>query len=353
MKKIAVIGCGHGGQALAGHFAILGHSINIYAHPRHLGGYEAVHQNGGVQCQGAVQGFGKLNLVTTHLEKAIKDTEIIFIALPVPAHESIFINMLPFLESHQLVINLSGHFSGIFQYDILKRSGWEKEIMIADITSFPYACRAENPSFANILAIKNKMGLASISLSHAQEIKSIIQEFFPSELICMSSFIEAGLYDPCGISHPPSVLFNAGRIGNKEDYYFYKEGITSETALFLEKIDEDRINIGKTLGFKLPYYYEVMNDYYGLSCKSIFDFFKNSPIHNKNKLNPKSLKDRYISEDVPFSLVPWYSLGQSAGYDSAAMRNVIEITSILNEVDYLYSGRKITKEHLKDYKICG
>ncbi|WP_186644287.1 NAD/NADP-dependent octopine/nopaline dehydrogenase family protein [Fluviispira vulneris] len=353
MKKIAVIGCGHGGQALAGHFSILGHSVNLYAHPRHLGGYEAVNRNGGVQCQGVVQGFGKLNLVTTNIEKALKNTEYIFIALPVPAHEAIFINMLPYIESNQIVINLSGHFSGIFQYDILKRSGWEKEILIADITSFPYACRSEKPSFANILAIKNKMGISSLNYSHGQEIKTAIQDFFPCELVTMSSFIETGLYDPCGISHPPSVLFNAGRIGNKEEYYFYKDGVSIETARFLEKIDEDRINIGKNLGFKLPPYYQVMNDYYGLSHKSIYDFFKNSPIHNKNKLNPKSLNDRYISEDVPFSLVPWYSLGQSAGYESSAMRNIIDITSILNQVDYLSAGRIITKDHLKAYKICG
>ncbi len=353
MNKVAIIGCGNGGQALAGHLSLLGLNVNLYAHPNHLGGFQEVKKRGGVECFGAVHGFGKINLVSNDLAAVLNQTDIVFICLPVVAHESIFINMLPFLKENHIVINLSGQFSGIYQKEILNRSGWEKNIIIADVTSFPYACRSESPSNANIVSVKTKMGIASFNKSIAFEINDIIKSFFPSKLEIMSSFIEAGLYDPCGITHPANVVFNAGRIGNQQEFYFYKEGITKETAQFLDVLDNERILIGQKLGLNLPPFYEVMNSYYDLSFTSIYDFYKLSPIHNKKTFCPDSISHRYVSEDVPYSLVPWYSLGERLGYQATSMKNIIEITSTMNKTKYYEKGRIITDLQLKEFHSCG
>ncbi len=353
MQKIAVIGCGNGGQALAGHLALLGLDVNLYAHHNHLGGFSEVKSQGGVECQGAVNGFGKISLITTDIAAALNKTDIVFICLPVIAHESIFINMLPFLKMNHIVVNLSGQFSGIFQKEILNRANWDKNIIIADVTSFPYACRCEVPGKANIVSIKKSMGLASYNMNLSLEIAELLNSFFPSKLRIMSSFIEIGLYDPCGITHPANVIFNAGRIGNNVEFYFYKEGITKETALFLEKLDNERIEIGNKLQISLPKFHEVMNEYYELSFNNIHEFYKNSPIHNKKTFCPNAINHRYIAEDVPYSLVPWYSLGEKIGLKSQSMRNIIEISSIMNNIDYFDKGRKITAAHLREFHQCG
>lgn len=353
MNKIAIIGCGNGGQALAGHLALLGMTVNLYAHQNHLGGFKEIKDRGGIECLGEVNGFGKVSLISTNLSEVLDETSLIFICLPVIAHESIFINMLPFLKDNQIVINLSGQFSGIFQKDILNRSSWDKNIVIADVTSFPYACRSDTPSNANIVSIKRTMGIASFNKLVAYEISCLLKDFFPSKLEVMSSFIEVGLYDPCGITHPSSVVFNAGRIGNNQEFYFYKEGITKETALFLEKLDNERIAIGSKIGIALPKFHEVMNLYYDLSFKNIYEFYKNSPIHNKKTFFPNSISHRYVSEDVPYSLVPWYSIGERVGYHASSMKNIIEITSVMNNVNYYNKGRIISEMHLKEFHPCG
>lgn len=353
MRKVAIIGCGHGGQALAGHLSMLGLEVSLYADLNHLGGIKEVKQKGGVECQGAVTGFGKIALVTTDLAEALNQTEIVFICLPVVAHESIFIKLLPYLKENHIVVNLSAQFSGIFQKEILNRSNWDKNIIIADVTSFPYACRCESPGIANIVSIKKTMGIASYHQSLSEEIAILLNAFFPSNLKVMSSFIEVGLYDPCGITHPANVVFNAGRIGNNIEFYFYKDGITKETALFLEKLDQERIAIGNKIGIKLPKFHEVMNEYYDLSFRSIYEFYKESPIHNKKTFCPNSIAHRYVSEDVPYSLVPWYSLGERIGFTATSMRNIIEISSIMNNINYLEKGRIISEAHLREFHQCG
>ena len=115
----------------------------------------------------------------------------------------------------------------------------------------------------------------------------------------MSSFIEIGLYDPCGITHPANVILMQAALEIMLNFIFYKEGITKETAIFLEKLDNERIEIGLKLNIKLPKFHEVMNEYYELSFNNIYEFYKNSPIHNKKTFCPNAINHRYISEDVP------------------------------------------------------
>lgn len=350
-KNITVIGSGHGGLALSGFLALQGHDVTLYAHHNHIGALNEVAKSGNVTLAGKINGIGKINLTTLQIDLAILNAEVIFIVLPVIAHESIFTTMLPFLQNGQIIINLSGRFSGIFQNEILKQH--PKDIYIADTTSFPFACRILKSCEVEIVAVKNNIGIASTSVSKTKHIINHLKIMFPIPLEIKSSFLEIGFYDPSGISHVPNTIFNAGRIGNGNEFYFYKDGITRETALVLEQIDQERIIIGKYLGLNLPPYYEVMNKYYGLNHTSIFDFFKHSPIHNASKFCPSALNNRYLTEDVPYSLVPWYSAGLNFGYTASITKNIIEIASIFHQTNYIKNGRQLTKKHIQDYHLCG
>jgi opine dehydrogenase len=87
-----------------------------------------------------------------------------------------------------------------------------------------------------------------------------------------------------------------------------------------------------------------MAEFYGNKYSSIYDFFTQTPVHNARKLCPSSLSERYISQDVPYVIVPWYTLGKVMGFESTVMRNIIELASIINKTDYLASG--LNKEKL-------
>jgi opine dehydrogenase len=345
--NISIIGAGHGGLALSGYFALTGHQVTLYAHTDHPGAINEVRLHGGISIKG--QGFGKIQTITSQINIAIIDAAIIFLALPVIAHAPIFNSMLPYLRDGQIIVNLSGHFSGIFQNEILNH----RNIYIADTTSFPYACRISKSCEVEIISTKQNIGIASTSKYKTAYIISCLKDIFPTKLVAKKSLIEIGFYDPSGISHVPNTIFNAGRIGNNEEFYFYKDGITIETAILLDKMDKERIEIGALLGIDLIPYYAVMNEYYALNHTSIYDFFKNSPIHNAKYFCPTTLNSRYLTEDVPYSLVPWYSAGISLGYTAHATKNIIEISSIIHQTDYLKTGRLLSLNYLEDYHLCG
>src|SRR5579863_10541026 len=99
MQNITIIGCGHGGQALAADLSRRGCNVTLYAHPEHPGGIHAIAKAKGIYCKGLINEFIPIANVTTHLPSAVTNSDFIFITLPSYAYESIFIEMLPYLHS--------------------------------------------------------------------------------------------------------------------------------------------------------------------------------------------------------------------------------------------------------------
>ncbi|MFA5014826.1 MAG: NAD(P)-binding domain-containing protein, partial [Actinomycetota bacterium] len=78
--KFAVLGAGHGGKAVAAHLAIKGFKVNIYN--RTFSRIQPIKKMKGIELEGEIKGFGKLDIVTSDIEKAIKDVDIIMVVVP-------------------------------------------------------------------------------------------------------------------------------------------------------------------------------------------------------------------------------------------------------------------------------
>lgn len=350
MKKIAILGCGNGGQALAGYLSILGHQVNLYAHHDHPGGIYTIQQYNGIEIGGIVSGFANINLVSTDLQACVKDVEIILMTLPALACEQIFTEMLPFLKNGQIIVNMAGYFSSIIEDQIRVKKRPELDIIITELTTFPYACRAEANNKVNIIASKKFVGISATIKSQTAIAIQELSDIIPCPLVAKSSALEVSLYNASGIYHSATVIFNAARIGNKDEFYFYKDGISKETADVMIRLDQERREIGKMLGYTLPENYQQLNAYYGYNYNSIYDYYKNSPAHNTIKFMPTSTKTRYILEDIQYLLVPWYSIGQDIGVQTNGIKAMIDIASFLHNTDYMTNGRKLNLEIINRYK---
>ena len=277
MKKIAVLGCGHGGQALAGHLSLMGHEVSLYAHPKHPGAFHAINQQKGIYLTGAIEGFATIHALYTDLQPCVEAAEVILMALPAFACDQLMHDLLPHLRAGQIIVNLAGYFSSIFAHQLILNNPYEQDIRLAELTSFPYACRTNHPGSVHIVATKQFVGIASIQKDQIREIIRQLSDVIPCPLHAKSSVLEVGLYNTSGIGHTPAILFNAARIGNQDSFYFYHEGISEETAQVLMRLDQERMLIGSKLGYTIPPHYEVLNRYYGHQFTSIYDYFKKSP----------------------------------------------------------------------------
>jgi opine dehydrogenase len=56
---------------------------------------------------------------------------------------------------------------------------------------------------------------------------------------------------------------------------------------------------------------------------------------------PESVKSRYITEDLPYGLVPIKKLGQQFSVSTPVIDAVIEFASVINQTDYMKEGMSL------------
>lgn len=351
MITVTVIGCGHGGQALAADLTQRGCRVTLYAHPQHPGGIHAIKKNRGINCTGFINEFVSIAGVTTNLQHAIAESEYIFIVLPSYANETIFIEMLPYIRTGQTIITLAANFASLVYLKLLSRMDKTNGIDILDIASLPYVCRADNNGNVEIVTVKNKLAAASIPAIAIEKHIRNLAPIFPCQLIPYQDVLSLGMNVTNGIVHPTVALLNAGRIGKeKEMFYFYCDGITPEIASVIERLDAERMHIGEKLGLEMYSFLTLEEQYYGNRYDSIYQFYRESKVHSK-LTGPTSLQGRYVTEDAGGSLVSWYCLGKLVQIESLVLGNLINIASLLNNVNYLRVGTNLVHLNLHDKTI--
>lgn len=351
MTTVTIIGCGHGGQALAADLAERNYNVVLYAHPKHPGGIEAIKQAGGICCSGLINKFVPISLVTTDLQEALAKSKYVILALPSYAHEAMFIELSAFIKPGQTVITLAANFASLLLLKLLAKTNKTSGIDIIDMASLPYVCRSDNQGKVEIVAVKNKLAAASIPSAAIHKHLPSLSLLFPCQIVPYKDVLSLGMNITNGVIHPVVALLNAGRISpDKDRFYFYRDGATPEVANIVERLDVERMRIGHRLGLEMYSFLELNAQYYGTEYKSIYDFYVGSDTHS-TLLSPNSLQQRFISEDVAGCLVAWYCLGKLVQVDPIVMSNLINLASLLNNTDYLRIGTNLERLNLHDKSL--
>jgi opine dehydrogenase len=336
MEKVAVLGAGHGGMAMAGHLALMGHKVNLFNRgEERLWG---VKNSGAIEITGEVQGFGTLNLVTNSIEDAIKDVELIMVVVPANGHRWIAENIAPFVQDGQIIVLHPGRTLGALEFkQVLTRKKVKADVIIAEAQTFIYASRATGPSQAHIFRIKNSIPVASVR-AHLipkviKKLRAFYPQFVPGDNIFKTSFENIG-----SVFHPALCVLNSGWIEHDIDYQFYHEGATPSVTSVLEKIDDERVQVAEALGIRAITARQWLYMAYSTTGNTLFEAMQKN-IGYRGILAPRTLKMRYMVEDIPFSIVPISSLGQMFNVPTPTIDSIIQIGSIINSTDYRAEGR--------------
>jgi opine dehydrogenase len=119
----------------------------------------------------------------------------------------------------------------------------------------------------------------------------------------------------------------------------YKEGCSPSVARVVEAVDEERRAVAKALGYQLTPLVDILHRLGFSDEPSIYKGLQ-SPILTVGA-GPKGLKHRYVTEDVPFLLVPLAQLADLVGVDVPVVKSLITIACTLNDTDYRSSERNL------------
>ena len=351
MNKISIIGAGNGGLTAAYHLSKLGHSICLYDSPEFDTQIQAVNKQGGIKAlaedHGAEMmfpGFEKIDYATTDIKKAMDFAEMIVMICPSFAQELLFKQMLPHLKDGQIVFLMPGNYGGLV-LNRMKNESDQKDINITfvDGISIPWATRIVEPGILTIMGLKEFLSVSIFPKENAtDEVKQLITDSLPVPVEFLDNPIVAGLENINFGGHPLLTTLNMGLLENFDgDFNYYRDCCSPATANAAAKMDKERLAVGEALGFSLKTELDAMNALYGSNYETVYDFNRDSTTHGKINSAPNSSKNRYVTEDVPYLLVPCFELAQAAGIRVPIVESCIHIASAYNDTDYFKTGRTL------------
>lgn len=346
--KIAVVGAGNGGQAIAGYLAINGHDVTVY--DRNSPKIYALKKCGGISLCGKIEGFGKINCFTTDISEAILVSDIIMVTTVANAHSSLAFDISSHIKDNQIIILNPGRTCGalIFKQSLIE-AGCKARYYLGEAQSLVYACRIVEDGRVNIIGIKDEVLLAGLPVSDTDKILSAIKPIFPcfkkAENVLQTSLENIG-----AMFHPCVCLFNAATIERQNEFWFYRD-MTNQVAQFIEKFDAERLAVGKAYEINLLSVFEwikiAYNDTIG---DTLCERIKNNPAYHDIKA-PGSIFTRQLTEDIPTGVLPIMELGKAAGVKTPLLESMVTIIENLLDVDFRTEGRSLKNMGLEGMNV--
>lgn len=339
-----VIGSGHGGKAMAAHLALMGFPVTLYNRtPEHIA---AIKKRGGIDLEsyeGGPHGFGRLACVTAQMDEALFDADIVMIVVPSTAHAEIAKLAAPYLRDEQMIVLHPGRTCGAIEFNqMLRSAGCRANITIAEAETLLYASRSEGPAQARIFSIKEAVPLAALPATCTGCVLSALAPAYP-QFIDGVNVLHTGLNNMGAMFHPALTILNAGRIEDSNgEFQFYMDGVTPSVARVLEVLDRERVTVAAALGIRARTALEWLQMAYSATGEDLYDAIHNQPGY-KGIMAPATLNHRYITEDVPMSLVPIAVLGQRYGVSVRGIESMIHLASIIHRTDYWRRGRTLAR----------
>jgi opine dehydrogenase len=348
--KFAVLGAGHGGKAVSAHLAIKGFSVNLYN--RTFSRIQPIKKMKGIELEGEVKGFGKLNMITNDIEKAIKGVDIIMVVVPADGHYYIAKECAPYLADKQIVVLNPGRTCGAIEFlNVLRKEGNNSDFIIAEAQTFIYASRGMGPATAKIFRIKQAIPVAAIPSRKTEIVVRKLNDAF-TEFIPAASTIETSFNNMGAVFHPSITILNLSRIeSTMGNFQFYIEGVTQTVAKILESVDKERVMVARKLRCANTYTaIEWLSMAYNVVEDNLFDAIHSNPGY-VGIMAPRTINVRYITEDVPMSLVPISEFGRALGAETKIIDSLINMASAIFKKDFRKNGRNLSRLGLEGMDI--
>ncbi len=351
--RFTVVGAGHGGKAMAAHLGLMGYPVTLYN--RTAAHVAAIAARGGIQLTSVdpqdPQGFGPLHVVTSSMEEALAEAQIVMVVVPASAHRDIARMAAPYLQDGQVVVLNPGRTGGAIEFaHTLREEGSEARIDLAETGTFIFASRSDGPAQARITRVKDAVPLAALPATRTRHVLEALRPAYP-HFIDGQNVLHTSLNNMGAIFHPALTLLNAGRIESTHgDYQFYVDGVTPAVARVLEALDRERVTVAAALGIRAITAQEWLQMAYDARGSSLNDAIHNNPGYHGIKA-PASLEHRYIFEDVPMSLVPIAALGAQYGVQTRAVEAIVRLACIVHHTDYWRKGRTLHTLGLEELSV--
>lgn len=345
VKRVTVIGGGHSCQTMAADLAIYGCEVALFEFADFFERVAFLKDNPVLEKFGSADtnrrlGKAALKLVTSDLAEAVSGVELIVVPVPAYAHARVFKELVNVVADGQTVLIVPGNWGAWRLRRMLDEARPGNSVKIAETDVCTHICRA-GESFlgqgrVRTILERARIQLAAIPASDTASVMEMVRPIFP-EMVAADNVLITSLTNTNPATHAPLMLMNAGYLETaKGNFMIYRDGASPAVTTMMDVL---RVERDKVLSAFLPEIPAGTYDTWSRLSKSRW-------IHDPCEVAPVDLKHRYLSEDIPFGIVPVAVLGRIAGVPTPFNDAMIAMANVCNGVDYTQEGLNESVLHL-------
>jgi len=352
IKRIAILGAGNGGFMSAVDMANMGYEVALFdSVPGRL---EGVKKTGGIEVcdidSNPTGEFGKIALAADDIADAVRGADVILNPVPFFAVKTYAELAAPYITEGQVIISLGKGGASLVWKKALDEAGNKYRVYLADCNTLPYGTSRLNDTQVRLESRTMNLMFAAFPAKDMDLVWEVVNELYPPRhnytLRRGQNVIDTLLVDYNAITHTPPMVCNAARIhsGDPDFHLFGVEENPLPVVNLIEAIDRERIAIGEKLGLKQYTLEEEikMVKWNRDGVDRVLPIYEaiHTPFLEVCE-GPFRLDVRHLTEDVPYGLVTFSSLGRLLGVPTPMCDAITTISEGLLGRDLHTEGRDI------------
>lgn len=339
--KVAVLGSGNGGLAIAFEWARAGHEVHLFDFEQFDATIPAVAARGGIDADGEMAGFAPVASAGHDIAAAVAGADLIFAVGPAYSTAPFAAACLPHCAPGQTYVVCPGSCAGalVFRRTLGVAAAADSPV-VAETSTLPYAVRVTGEARITVYnRLKGGYYVAALpaaaTMAVYEMLRSVHREIAPAV-----SMWQTTLQNSNPVIHPAVTVCNAALIERTGGgFLFYEEGVTDGVGRLIEAVDRERIRIAEALEVPvrrdpvigIEQGYQLIDDY--------STGYSQAPGFLGIRAQPR-LAHRYLDEDAGYGLVFLTDLARQIGVPTPTMDAVLQVASILTARDYRAEGAR-------------
>ncbi|MDI1285400.1 MAG: NAD/NADP octopine/nopaline dehydrogenase family protein, partial [Reyranella sp.] len=275
---------------------------------------------------GAIDGTFKPAIAASAAE-LVSGAEVILIALPAYGHKHVFDAIAPHVTAAQTVI-VSSHasFGALYLSRLLAARKIAAPIVAWGTTLV--SGRLTGPAKIQVNTVRQTVDLATVPSARSAEGLATCRALFGDRFVDRQSLLAIALSNLNPTIHMGIALANMTRMERGETWG-QAENVTPNVGRLLEDLDRERLAIAAALGLEVRTIFQHLHLSVGVPYGSASQMHQAMHGIGKGGAGPTTADSRYVTEDVPFGLVPTVKLGRLAGHPAPLHEAGVKIFSAM------------------------
>lgn len=330
MKRIAVVGAGATGHALAGLLASRGHEVYLTDAKEYKDVLEETARNGVIRLNGTVTGSGRPKLVTTDVAQATAEAELIICCTISNRDEEVASMLAPYVRPDQAVLLSAGNGGSLIYDAVFREAG--REVLLGEVGGNFFPCRLSADREATIgLPIMPKM-IAAFPPENVPALKEKFSEVW--EFRQAPSILYTAFDGPNLLCHMAGTLLNLAQVEQNQDFNLFQNGISGGVIRLLDALWQEKKRVFSVFGF------EPAPSPKGM-FEGILDPHNDTYRYFREMGGPDSLEHRYITEDVPLLNCFFISVARAMGVEVPLFESMLNLMETVTGKAFYKNGRTL------------